>query len=134
MFGEAVVFFKKELARNFQYVRKQGMQLNSKMRFMAAQFEALLSGDLWQRNARHTNALAKRLGEQLEQISAVKVTQRVEANGVFAELPAHVIAPMQELFPFYVWNEKTHEVRLMCSWDTTEEEVDSFVAQLKALL
>lgn len=134
MFGEAVVFFQPQLAENFQYIRKQGMQLNSKMRFISAQFEALLSNDLWRRNASHTNHMAQLLSNGLRQIPQIKVTQKVEGNGVFAVFPTKVIIPLQNEFPFYVWNDKTNEVRLMCSWDTKEEEINQFLIRLKSLL
>lgn len=134
MFGEAVVFFNKELAKNFMYQRKQAMQLASKMRFISAQFEALLTNDLWKKNATHTNNLAKLLGAELSKIKGIKVTQKVEANGVFATMPAHIIEPLQKEYPFYVWAEKTNEVRLMCSWDSTREEVNMFIEKIKALL
>jgi threonine aldolase len=134
MFGEAIVFFKPELASHFKFVRKQGMQLNSKMRFISAQFEALLTNDLWKRNATHTNRLAKLLEKELKQIAAVTVTQKVEGNGVFAIMPPEIIPELQTESPFYVWNEKLNEVRLMCSWDTTEEEIKNFVALVKKLV
>lgn len=134
MFGEAIVFFKPELAKNFMYQRKQGMQLASKMRFISAQFEALLSNDLWKRNATHTNSLAKLLGNELSKIEGIKITQKIEANGVFAIMPAHIIEPLQKEYPFYTWVEKINEVRLMCSWDSTQEEVDKFIEKVKSLL
>jgi threonine aldolase len=134
MFGEAIVFFRPELANNFMYVRKQGMQLASKMRFIAAQFEALLTNDLWKKNASHTNALAKLLGTELGKIPGIRVTQKIEANGVFAIFPAHIIGPLQKEYPFYTWVEKINEVRLMCSWDSTEEEVNRFVEKVSSLL
>lgn len=133
MFGEAIVFFKPELAKDFMYQRKQGMQLASKMRFISAQFEALLTNDLWKRNATHTNSLAKKLGNELSKVPNVRVTQKIEANGVFAIMPAHIIEPLQKEYPFYVWVEKTNEVRLMCSWDSTEEEINEFVRRVKTL-
>jgi len=134
MFGEAVVFFKKEPATYFHFLRKQGMQLHSKMRFISAQFEALLSNDLWKRNARHANTMAKKLAEGLRQIPQVNITQQVDGNGVFAILPKEIIAPLQQEVYFYVWNERTSEVRLMCSFDTTEEEIDRFIKKIKALV
>lgn len=134
MFGEAVIFFNPALAGNFKFIRKHGMQLNSKMRFISAQFEALLSNDLWKRNATHTNQLAQLLDKELRQIPQAKITQPVQANGVFAILPAAIIPALQAAFPFYTWNEKLNEVRLMCSWDTTEAEVLSFVSKVKELL
>jgi threonine aldolase len=134
MFGEAIVFFRPELAKNFMYQRKQGMQLHSKMRFISAQFEALLTNDLWKRNAAHTNSLAKLLGSELSKIEGITVTQKIEANGVFAIMPAHIIEPLQKEYPFYVWVEKTNEVRLMCSWDSTEDEVKRFIEKIKSLI
>lgn len=134
MFGEAIVFFRPELAQNFAYQRKQGMQLASKMRFISAQFEALLSNDLWKRNASHTNSLAKLLGSELSKIEGIKVTQKIEANGIFAIMPAHIIEPLQKEYPFYVWVEKINEVRLMCSWDSDEAEVKQFIEKMKKLV
>lgn len=134
MFGEAIIFFKPHLAEQFKYIRKQGMQLHSKMRFIAAQFEALLSNDLWSRNAGHTNAMAQALGSQLAQLPGITLTQQIQANGVFALFPTAITPKLQEEFPFYVWNEQTNEVRLMCSWDTTQKEIDQFVARVKELL
>jgi threonine aldolase len=128
--GEAVVFFDPELATNAKYARKQSMQLASKMRFVAAQFLALLSDDLWHRNAQHANTMAARLYEGVRDLPGVRVTRAVQANAVFATLPAAIIEALQEQFAFYVWDEATHEVRWMCSWDTTEEDVDDFVAAI----
>jgi threonine aldolase len=127
MFGEAVIVFNPELAQHLKYYRKQSMQLHSKMRFIAAQFSALLSNDLWKRNAAHSNRMAKLLEGGLRAIREVKITQSVDANGVFAVLPPHLIAKLQNENFFYVWNDRTFEVRLMCSFDTTEEEVKNFV-------
>jgi threonine aldolase len=134
MYGEAVVFFNTELARNFRYIRKQNMQLASKMRFVAAQFTALLSKDLWRRNAEHSNNMARLLAEQLRRISAVTVTQKVESNAVFAILPEEAIGPLQEEYSFYVWNQRMNEVRLMASFDTTPADVEGFVAALELIL
>ncbi len=134
LFGEAVILFKQGLGQHVRYLRKQAMQLNSKMRFISAQFDALLTNDLWKRNATHSNAMAKLLEKELLKIPQVKVTQSVDANGVFVTIPPRVIPGLQEKYPFYVWNETTHEARLMCSWDTREEEVMGFVALLKKLI
>lgn len=133
MFGEAVILFNKELARNMKYIRKQGMQLHSKMRFIGAQFDALLTNELWKKPAQHANRMAKLLGEELQKISAVKITQSVDANGVFALIPPALIPELQKENFFYVWNDQTSEIRLMCSFDTTEEDVKNFTAKLKAL-
>ncbi|MEN1759106.1 low specificity L-threonine aldolase [Anoxynatronum sibiricum] len=130
MFGEAVVFLDQEAARAFPYVRKQGMQLHSKMRFMAAQFIAMLTDDLWLENARHANAMTRRLHEGLCRISEIKVTRQVHCNAIFACFPKEWIVPMQERFHFYVWDESVNEVRLMTSFQTTTKEVDAFLAAL----
>ena len=127
MFGEAVVFFTNDAHQNFKYFRKQGMQLHSKMRFIAAQFTALLSNDLWRRNASHANAMAKKLSTGLSRIDRITITHPVDANSVFAVMPEQAIPLLQKEFPFYVWNEKLSEVRLMCSFDTTDEDVEKFL-------
>jgi threonine aldolase len=131
MIGEAVVFFNTSLAADFSYQRKQGMQLHSKMRFISAQFNALLSNDLWKRNATHSNNMAKLLASKLSMIPSVKITQPVDANGVFAILPQAIIEKVQEAIFFYVWNEKTNECRFMCSYNTTEEDVNTLVEAIK---
>lgn len=134
MFGEAIIVFNPELSRNLKYFRKQGMQLHSKMRFIGAQFTALLTDNLWKKSATHANTMAKLLEKELRQIGELKVTQSVDANGVFAIFPEKIIPALQEEHFFYVWNERTSEVRLMCSFDTTENEIRNFVKKLKSLL
>ena len=104
------------------------MQLASKHRFLAAQFEALLSDGLWLESATHANAMAARLAARVREVPGVRITQPVQANVVFAVIPPAAVAPLTEDFLFYVWNEATGEVRWMCSWDTTEEDVDRFAA------
>jgi threonine aldolase len=131
MFGEAVVFFNPKLGEKFQYIRKQGMQLISKMRFLAVQFEALLTDDLWLRNAQHSNQMAQLLAREIAAIPGIKITQRVEANGVFAVIPRQYIPQIQAKYLFNVWNEKTSEVRLMTSFAITEEDVMDFVKVVK---
>jgi len=133
MFGEAVLFFNPSLAKQFAYIRKQGMQLHSKMRFITAQFDALLSNDLWKRSASHANSMAKRLEHALRQIPQIKITQAVDGNGVFAIIPKEITEALQQEFFFYVWNDRTNECRLMCSFDTTEKEVEQFAEKAKAL-
>ena len=132
--AEAVVFFHPELAANFKFYRKQGMQLASKMRFIAAQFEALLSGELWLQNARHANQMAQLLKREVSQIPRLKIVYEVEANGVFAQIPPQAIAKLQERYFFYVWNEAQSIVRWMCSWDTTEGDVNEFAEFLRTTL
>lgn len=131
MYGEAVIFFNPELSKDFKYIRKQGMQLGSKMRFISAQFCALLQDDLWLKNAQHANKMAKYLEKKVRKISQVKITQPVEANAVFAIVPAKNIPRLQEKFFFYVWNESTSEVRWMTAFDTTHKDIDDFCSYLE---
>ena len=133
MYGEAVVVLNSELVTNFKYIRKQGMQLASKMRYISAQFEEYLKDGLWLENARHSNRMAQLLYREVQALG-VTVTQKVEANEVFAILPAQAIKELQCEFFFYVWDESRNEVRWVCSWDTTEDDVERFVAVLKTLL
>ena len=125
--GEAVVFFNRQFASDFLYLRKQGMQLASKMRFIAAQFETLLTNDLWRRSAEHANRMARVLEAEVRKIPHVRVAWKVEANGVFAQIPRHAIAKIKERYFFYPWIEEECIVRWMCSFDTTEEDVKEFV-------
>jgi threonine aldolase len=134
MFGEAIVFFNTGLAADFKFIRKQGMQLHSKMRFIGSQFNALLSNDLWKRNAAHSNQMARKLAEELRKFPQVEITQSVDANGVFAKFPPKVIPALQEEHFFYMWTDKIFEARLMCAFDTTEEEIVNFGKRLKDLL
>lgn len=131
--AEAIVFFNASLAKNFGFQRMQGMQLSSKMRFIAAQFDALFSNDLWLRNARHANAMAQLLAVELDGINGVRFTQRVEANEVFAVMPRQIIAPLQEVAYFEVWTEEISEVRLVTSFDTSQEDVRRFAAKVREL-
>jgi len=123
---EAVVFFRPELAEDFLYVRKQAMQLASKMRYMAVQMEALLTNDLWRRNAEHANRMAQLLAEETKKIPRAKMVYPVEANGVFVQIPRAAIKKIQEQYFFYVWSEEESVVRWMCSFDTSEEDVVKF--------
>jgi threonine aldolase len=132
--GEAVVILDPELADGFAFIRKQSMQLASKMRYLAVQFEALLSDDLWRNLAAHANDMAASLARELQDIPGLTVTRPVQANAVFAILPAEVTTALQEDFAFYVWDEATGEVRWMCSWDTTAEDVASFAGAVREAL
>jgi threonine aldolase len=125
---EAVVFFRPELARDFLFLRKQGMHLASKMRFLAVQMEALLTNELWRRNAEHANRMAKVLESELKKIGQVKIVYPVEGNGVFAKIPPAAIKKIQERYFFYAWIEEESVVRWMCSFDTTEDDVRQFVS------
>jgi len=134
MMGEAVLFFNPENAVRTKYIRKQSMQLYSKMRFVGAQFIAYLKDDLWKKPAAHANNMAKILEQELSMIPGIILTQKVEANGVFAIVPPEVIEPLRESYFFYTWNEKRSEIRLMASFDTTEDEIHDFAGLLKELI
>ncbi len=131
MFGEAICFLRPGLSADFKYIRKQGMQLASKMRFISAQYIAYFRNDLWKRCADHSNRMARLLADGLKQFSEVKITQKVESNGIFVILPGELAEKMQEHYFFYPWNEKTSEYRLMTSWDTQEEDIEGFIKLLK---
>ena len=134
MYGEAVVFFDTNLSKEFKYLRKQGTHLPSKMRFISAQFAALLSNHLWRTNAEHANRMAQILARELEKIPKISITQKVQANGVFAIVPPRYVPVLQKKYFFYVWNEETSEVRFMTSFDTREEDIKDFVALVKKTL
>jgi threonine aldolase len=131
--GEALLFFRPELAHGFKFLRKQHMQLYSKMRFVSAQFIAYFKNDLWKKSAEHANSMAQLLVEKLKDIPEVKVTQKVQANGIFAIIPEQWIKPLQEKYFFYMWDEEINEVRWMTSFDTTEEDIDIFTSEIKKL-
>jgi threonine aldolase len=129
---EAVVFPDPDQADGFAYLRKQTLQLASKHRFLAAQLDALLEGERWRELASNANAMAARLAAAVADIDGVTITQEVQANVVFAVLPADATARLQEQWPFYVWDPHTGEVRWMCSWDTTPQDIDAFAAAIRA--
>ncbi|MFA8435125.1 MAG: low specificity L-threonine aldolase [Marinifilaceae bacterium] len=130
MYGEAVIFFNPELSKNTKYIRKQSTQLCSKMRYIGAQFEALLTNDLWLKTAKHSNKMAKLLEQEVKKLPNVKITQNVEANGIWAILPKDKIEKLQEKYFFWIWDEHQGEVRWLCSFDTTEEDIYGFVELL----
>lgn len=134
--AEAVVILNPaiDVAGNLGFIRKQYMQLASKMRFSAAQFIALLTDDLWRRNAEHANAMAQRLADGVRTIPGVIIDRPSQANSVFARLPKAAIPALQEHTFFYVWDEAAGEVRWVCSWDTTEADIDAFVQQVRLTL
>jgi threonine aldolase len=136
MAAEAVIVLNPELniSGDLGFIRKQYMQLSSKMRFTSAQFIALLTDELWLENAKHANSMAQRLADGVKEIQGVTITQPTQANAVFAKLPPTAIPRLQAHTPFYVWNEAQSEVRWVCSWDTTEKDLDEFTDALKAEL
>ena len=134
MYGEAVCFLKPGLTHGFKYLRKQGMQLASKMRFIAAQYIAYLTNDLWKECALHSNKMARELQKKLKEINGIRITQKVESNGVFVIMPDDVAIRLSREYFFYPWNEQTSEYRLMTSWDTTSDDVAQFADRLKSMM
>ena len=136
LYGEAIVVLNPDAVEGLLYLRKLNMQLASKMRFVSAQFLALLEDDLWLRSASHANAMAAHLRRSLEDriedgsIAGLSFSQPTQANAVFAVLPPGVADRLRKVFRFYDWNPATREVRWMCSFDTTEADVDAFVAAI----
>ncbi|MGH2872613.1 MAG: threonine aldolase family protein, partial [Solirubrobacteraceae bacterium] len=128
--GDAVVFLRAELAEGARHLRKQSLQLASKGRFLAAQFVAMYEGDLWLRCAQRANAMAARLAQRLAEVPSIRITQAVQANVVFATVPRRAATEARALWPFYDWDERAGEVRLMCSWDTTEDDVEGLASTL----
>ncbi|WP_370152897.1 low specificity L-threonine aldolase [Streptacidiphilus sp. EB129] len=130
LLGECVVVLNPDAVKDIPFLRKMSMQLASKMRFISVQFEALLSGDLWLRNAGHANAMALRLAAAVRDIDGVEIVRPVQANAVFALLPREVSERLQKRYRFYFWNEHTGEVRWMASFDTSEADIDAFAAAI----
>lgn len=133
LMGESCVILNRALDVDMKYRRKQMTQLCSKMRFIAAQFEAYLTTGLWRRNAEHSNAMAQLLQKEVKELG-VRVMYPVQVNSVFVQLPADIWHALQKEYFFYDWDEAQNVVRWMCSFDTTEEDIHSFVASLKRLL
>ena len=136
MLAEAIVVLNPEASTGLKYLRKMNMQLASKMRFVSAQLIALLDGDLWLRNASHSNAMAQRLRLGIESglaagtIDGVAFSQPTQANGVFATLPDGIADRLRESCAFYDWDASKNEVRWMCSFDTSEDDIDAFIAAI----
>ncbi|MCF8336090.1 MAG: low specificity L-threonine aldolase [Bacteroidales bacterium] len=131
MYGEAILFFNDTAKEEFKYIRKQGMQLASKMRFISAQFFRYLSDNLWYETAQHANKMARLLAREAAQIDGIEITRKVEANGVFAKVPPEIIPELQKEFLFYVWDHEQSVVRWMTSFDTTERDIHDFVALIR---
>ena len=132
MMGEAIVPLREELAENLKYYRKQTTQLYSKMRFISAQFIPYLKEGIWLDNARRSNAAAQRLATEMKKIG-VELTQKVESNQLFFILPKEITDKLLERYFFYSWDEERDESRLVCSWDTTDKDIDEFIAYLSGL-
>lgn len=134
MYGEAICFLRPGLSENFKYVRKQSMQLASKMRYMSAQFIAYFRNDLWLKNARHANEMASLLESEISSIDGIMITQPVHTNGVFVTMPSELAEELRKTYFFYPWNKETSEYRLMTSWDTDKVDIDGFISLLKSLI
>ena len=133
IFGESVVFLDPAHAEGFRFVRKNAAQLASKMRYISAQFESLFGGDLWLRNAAHANEMARLLATGMGALAGVEITQAVEANEVFARIDGTLIEPLREVADFYVWDERTCEVRWVTSWDSTPGDIERFIEGARRL-
>jgi len=131
MFGETILFLRPGLSDGFKYIRKQGMQLASKMRYISAQYIAYFKDELWKSCASHSNSMAKILAERIANFRELTITQPVQSNGVFVIMPHDVAERMRKHYFFYPWDENRSEYRLMASWDTTEEDIDGFIKLLE---
>jgi threonine aldolase len=147
MYGEAVIIFNQSLLKaggdtndSLKYRHKQMMQLASKQRFIAIQFLTILQNDLWKKSSEHSNSMAQLLKKRLELISKkndkqlIRITRPVETNAIFLEIPRDWYEPLSEIFPFYMWRTKNCEVRLMCSFDTTEDDIEQFMNKINELI
>jgi len=134
MMGEVVIPFRPELNEYLKFYRKQSAQLFSKMRYHTAQFAAYFENDLWLHNARHANAMARLLADNIKDLPGIHITQKIESNAIFLTMKKELIDKMRQSYFFYTWNEEKNEIRLVCSWDTTEEDVNGFVSLLKTYL
>ena len=126
MMGEAVISFRPEISENLAYIRKQSAQLASKLRYLSAQFIPYLENDLWLENARRANTHALRLAKMLSRYPEM-------SNQLFFTLPTEALHKLQEKYFFYMWNEETNEARLVTSWDTTDEDIDSLEKTLEEI-
>ena len=126
MMGEAIISFDPELSKNIGYYRKQSAQLASKMRYLSAQFIPYIEQNIWLENATLANQKALKLAEILKQYPAVSFTQKVESNALFLTLDRKIVDQLLEKYYFYFWNEAESEIRLVTSWDTTDEDIEQF--------
>jgi threonine aldolase len=134
MYGEAIIFFRKELAEDFKYIRKQGMQLASKMRYIAAPFSYYLQNDFWRKLAIQSNNMALLLADNIKKYKEIKIVYPVQSNGLFVQLPSCLVEKLQKETFFYPWNEEANIYRWMCSWDTTEDDINDFCQQIDIIL
>jgi threonine aldolase len=134
MFGDAVIFFSEEFSKNFEFIRKQGMQLTSKMRYISSQFNAFFKDDLWLRNAEHANKMTELLYSKIKDIKDIEITQKVEVNAIFAQLKKEHLDQLLKKFFFHIFDENNLIVRWMCSFNTTEESVNLFADEINNVI
>ena len=134
MYGEAVCFLRNGVPDGFKFLRKQSMQLASKMRFISAQYIAYFNENVWKKCATHSNDLAKKLEKSIRNIDGITITQKVDSNAIFAVMPRKVAEELRKEYFFYPWDEANDEYRLMTSWDTTEEDIGIFSGILARLM
>lgn len=133
MIGECVIAFNPELKQEALFIRKQSAQLASKMRYLSCQFTAYLTNNLWLENALHANRMAAKLYDSLKQYPEIVFTQKVESNQLFLTMPRSIINELLQSYFFYFWNEETNEIRLVTSFDTTEKDIEEFIALYSSL-
>lgn len=133
MMGEVLIALRPELEANLQYYRKQTCQLYSKMRYLSAQFIPYLIENIWLENAQKSNAATQLLADEMRKIKDVIITQKVESNSIFFILPKDISYKLREHYFFYDWDTSRNEMRLVCSWDTTEKDITDFINYLKRL-
>lgn len=134
MIGECVVVINDELKRNSVFLRKQSAQLASKQRFLACQFIAYMTNNLWLRNAQHANRMAGMLRQELEQISQIHFEQPTESNQLFLTMPYEAAEQLEKKHRFFYWDDNTKEIRFVTSFDTTERDVEELVSDIRTLL
>ena len=133
MMGEVIVALRPELEKNLMYYRKQTCQLYSKMRYLSAQFIPYLNKQIWIENAQKSNAAAQQLANAMKKIKEIEITQKVESNAIFFILPKGVSDELRKHYFFYDWDESRNEMRLVCSWDTTQSDINDFISYLQKL-
>ena len=134
MLGDAVVFFDKNLAKNFEFYRKQGMHLTSKMRFISAQFTAFFKDNLWLKNAKHANKMASILYQEIKDIENIEITQKVQGNEIFAKFDKKYNKKLSKKYFFHIFDEQENIVRFVCSFNTSKKEVLDFAKEIKKAL
>lgn len=133
MMGEVIVALRPELEKNLMYYRKQTCQLYSKMRYLSAQFIPYLNENIWLENAQKSNSAAQQLADAMRNIKNIEITQKVESNAVFFILPKDITDELRMHYFFYDWDESRNEMRLVCSWDTTQNDINNFISYLQKL-